>query len=92
MSETKEAVERLELITAKAAHLIRWTESDAHDLSVVLSTLQEAREALGPFAKAWGRSDRNAPYSTSPRIFPALDDFRRAAEVYRALSPGGAEQ
>ena len=67
-------------------------EQHARDLRALLSALQEAREAVGPLAKAWGRSDRNAPYSTSPRIFPALDDFRRAAGVFRALSPGGADE
>lgn len=109
MSEiTKEAVERLELITAKAAHLIRWTESDAHDLAVVLSAIQVAREALDVFSKvgrlidgpfgpgrvpddgvfqsgcAWREGDQKRTLTWG--------DFRRAAEVSRALSPGGADE
>lgn len=84
MSEIKEAVERLELVTAKAAHLIRWTEADAHDLAVVLSALQEAREALGPFASAASQFRPDDADTMRPETVQARH-FRRAAEVYRSL-------
>ena len=68
------------------------------------SALQEAREALGPFSanfldhSDWGDDLllEIARFNTFPhqrRAYPGLkvSDFRRAAEVYRALSPGGAD-
>lgn len=81
-----------EAVRALEAEMDRPGNMFAYDIAIVLSALQEAREALGPFSAAWAKFDTNAPYSTSPRIFPALDDFRRAAEVFRALSPGGAAE
>ena len=77
MSEIKEAVERLELITAKAAHLIRWTESDAHDLAVVLSALQEARADADLCASSWTKEieARNATASIARRFHAALQEI-----------------
>ena len=61
------------------------------------SAIQVAREALGPFAVmapryqyqkghvlGWENGSREIVYVTP-------EHFRRAAEVYRALSPGGAD-
>lgn len=63
----------------------------AADLTLVLTALQEAREALGPFAEAWSKHAAK-PQTTAPGSFVPKADFRRAAEVYRALSPGGADE
>ncbi len=70
----------------------------AADLKAVLSALQEAREALGPFAEAVRDADVErvpndaAAWESPMAMSVTYGDFRRAAEVYRALSPGGAEQ
>lgn len=66
------------------------------DLRLVLSALQEAREALGPFSFC-GIPD----WEDDEKVWMSCDGvelnhvrlvaFRRAAEVYRALSPGGEE-
>ena len=67
------------------------------DLTLVLSALQEAREAMGPFAEAVGDGDDNSAHDGTPLWDHSLGDritvgsFRRAAAVYRALSPGGAD-
>lgn len=74
----------------RAALAFVCTLSDAP--SELKSALQEAREALGPFYAAWLRHDPSKPYSTAPYLFTTNDTFRRAAEVYRALSPGGADE
>lgn len=83
-------------------------EQHARDLRTLLSALQEAREALDVFSKvgrlidgpfgpgrvpddgvfqsgcAWREGDQKRTLTWG--------DFRRAAEVYRALSPGGADE
>ena len=99
----REAVERLtQDLAAREAYIkgadARGVRADQcvdvrlSDLRTLLSALQEAREALGPFYAAWLRHDPSKPYSTAPYLFTTNDTFRRAAEVYRALSPGGADE
>lgn len=68
------------------------------DLTVVLSALQEAREALGPFADACDSADEGTVdnhahcWESAMAMSVTYGDFRRAAEVYRALSHGGADE
>lgn len=87
----REAVERL-TVTAQNDKLIM-----SPDLRLVLSALQEAREALGPFAEAVRDADVErvpndaAAWESPMAMSVTYGDFRRAAEVYRALSPGGAD-
>ena len=74
----------------------------AADLTLVLTALQEAREALGPFEAVSAQDigddeqDRDAfkPMSSGNARAPLITvgSLRRAAEVYRALSPGGADE
>ena len=61
------------------------------------SALQEAWEALGPFSEAfltlssrWQDHEEDWQHALHRPI--NVGHLRRAAEVYRALSPGGAEQ
>lgn len=44
--ELKGAEERLEVVVAKAAHLIRWGEGDRIDLTALLASHRKMREAL----------------------------------------------
>lgn len=80
----------------RAALAFVCTLSDAP--TALQSALQVAREALGPFAEAVRDADvERAPNDAAAWESPmamsvTYGDFRRAAEVYRALSPGGAEQ
>ena len=90
----REAVRALEAEMARPGNMF------AYDIAIALSALQEAREALGPFAGV------GEHYNAPPRHpLLALKDedgagvvgitvghYRRAAEVYRALSPGGADE
>lgn len=98
----REAVERLETFHA-ACDGMRASDAviSSHgpggkqvmraDLRTLLSALQEAREALGPFADEFGEY---VPRQDSFALFGnlTLGHFRRAAKVFRALSPGGADE
>lgn len=108
MSEQQAAAERLAVVADHPAHVLRWGEGDRNDLRTILSALQEAREALDAFSKvgrlidgpfgpgrvpddgvfqsgcAWREGDQKRTLTWG--------DFRRAAEVHRALSPGGADE
>ena len=72
-------------------------EQHARDLRTLLSALQEAREALGPFADACDSADEGTVdnhahcWESAMAMSVTYGDFRRAAEAYRALSPGGAD-
>ena len=99
----REAVERLQSLnlTADAAlpMSFSWVRPDVETL---LSALQEAREALGPFAKIVPSSLFPADGSEGEvyELFLTDDpcapvsgaELAKAREAYRALSPGGAEQ
>ena len=70
----------------------------AEEIDALLSALQEAREALGPFADACDSADEGTVdnqahcWESAMAMSVTYGDFRRAAEVYRALSPGGADE
>lgn len=88
----REAVERLQSLnlTADAAlpMSFSWVRPDVETL---LSALQEAREALGPFAEACSHLHPSQPDDGVTLDGIEARQWRRAAEVYRALSPGGAD-
>lgn len=109
MSEIKEAVERLtQDLAAREAYIkgadARGVRADQcvdvrlSDLRTLLSALQEAREALGPFSDACDSADEGTVdnhahcWESAMAMSVTYGDFRRAAEVYRALSPGGADE
>ena len=77
----------------RAALAFVCTLSDAP--SELKSALQEAREALGPFAEQSERLHSGFDDSMAAGFQPMVPAFvkhlRRAAEAYRALSPGGAD-
>lgn len=102
MSDVQAAAERLAVVADKPAHLLRWGEGDRNDLRTLLSALQEAREALVPdgwalvpiepteaMISAGANGTRNGARETAARTYASM---LSAAEVYRALSPGGTEQ
>lgn len=99
----REAVERLQSLnlTADAAlpMSFSWVRPDVETL---LSALQEAREALVPdgwalvpiepteaMISAGANGTRNGARETAARTYASM---LSAAEVYRALSPGGADE
>jgi len=106
-SPVREAVERLEAWariierpapdgdnSLKVAASV--AEQHARDLRTLLSALQEAREALGPFSEAfltlssrWQDHEEDWQHALHRPI--NVGQLRRAAEVYRALSLGGAD-
>lgn len=104
----REAVERLtEDLAAREAYIrgadARGVRADQcvdvrlSDLRTLLSALQEAREALGPFSEAfltlssrWQDHEDDWQHALHRPL--TVGQLRRAAEVYRALSPGGADE
>lgn len=91
----REAVRALEAEMARPGNMF------AYDIAIVLSALQEAREALVPdgwalvpiepteaMISAGANGTRNGARETAARTYASM---LSAAEVYRALSPGGAE-
>ena len=80
----------------RAALAFVCTLSDAP--SELKSALQDARKALGPFADACDSADEGTVdnqahcWESAMAMSVTYGDFRRAAEVYRALSPGGADE
>lgn len=74
----------------------------ADEIDALLSALQEAREALGPFAKIIPSSlfPEDGSEGEVYELFLTDDpcapvsgaELAKAREVYRALSPGGADE
>ena len=91
----------IEAVRALEADMARPGNMFAYDIAIVLSALQEAREALGPFAKIVPSSLFPADGSEGEvyELFLTDDpcapvsgaELAKAREVYRALSPGGAD-
>lgn len=92
----REAVERL-TASAKGENQLTMGRNvfvQMADLTLVLSTLQDALEALGPFERVSPRFQHQGLHvmgRDGRGLYITPTDFRRAAEVYRALSPGGAD-
>ena len=99
----REAVERVSASVAAAKWPnLKGCDVYPEDLSLILSALQEAREALVPdgwalvpiepteaMISAGANGTRNGARETAARTYASM---LSAAEVYRALSPGGADE
>lgn len=74
----------------RAALAFVCTLSDAP--SELKSALQDARKALGPFVEEGLRFEPECSDEDPWGAVLKVGHFRRAAEVHRALSPGGADE
>ncbi|MBS0370963.1 MAG: hypothetical protein JSS57_17415 [Proteobacteria bacterium] len=89
----REAVERVASSVAAAKWPnLKGCDVYPEDLTLVLSALQEAREALGPFVEEGLRFEPECSDEDPWGAVLKVGHFRRAAEVHRAISHGGVDE